>query len=56
MANQRSLSNFQNQETRIKLNKLLQQYEELQKVGRRVEDMKAGWWTGKCGSSVRQSA
>jgi hypothetical protein len=41
MANQRRLSNFQNQETRIKLNELLGQYEELQKLGKRVEDKKA---------------
>jgi hypothetical protein len=41
MANQRSLSSFQNQERRIKLNKLLGQQEELQKVRGRVEDKKA---------------
>jgi hypothetical protein len=40
MANQRSLSNFQNQERGIKLNKLLGQQEELQKVRERVEDKK----------------
>jgi len=41
MANQRSLSSFQNQERRINLNKLLGQQEELQKVRGKVEDKKA---------------